>query len=475
MLQWIGEFPLAEGADFAALLSAAKTWLVGSPHHSWDAEWFEAGGPLFVDRDEGIWEHRHGGERVIIQKVTDDKDSWLGFRFIWADGDSREWTVEMVSHATGAGAKVSIKLDCHALVACSDEVSSQKPRLITTVIKKVGGGWDGRIRVWENPHYLQEPEVKRAVEILTGEYGNTLPIVYVSMPWRPPLAVDVARLGRKLSGLAHVIVEPSPHFSYAMAPYFGYSSPRGGTVGIFWPDLRGSQTHIERSANFTEVEFEEHVVSLIRNALVKVRPNQLTTWAAIQDAASRTGIEKLKQSNSTEIEQYCELHDQEVLSIREQLSDANIEVGRLRAEIGLLDARLAKAGESFPVLDKEQPYYPHEIQDIVLKTLQLGAGQLQANARCAHVIAEILELNSVSEEGQQLQTEIKNILSRENRLGEQDLARLRHLGFSISEDGKHYKAVFRDDERYTFSIAKTPSDHRTMKNQASVFLGKLFR
>jgi hypothetical protein len=51
---------------------------------------------------------------------------------------------------------------------------------------------------------------------------------------------------------------------------------------------------------------------------------------------------------------------------------------------------------------------------------------------------------------------------------------LAKLGFDISEDGKHYKAVFQGDGRYTFSISKTSSDHRAGKNTASDINKKLF-
>jgi hypothetical protein len=51
---------------------------------------------------------------------------------------------------------------------------------------------------------------------------------------------------------------------------------------------------------------------------------------------------------------------------------------------------------------------------------------------------------------------------------------LGRLGFDLTDDGKHYKAVFQGDGRYTFSFSKTSSDHRTGKNLASDINNKLF-
>lgn len=41
------------------------------------------------------------------------------------------------------------------------------------------------------------------------------------------------------------------------------------------------------------------------------------------------------------------------------------------------------------------------------------------------------------------------------------------LGFTISEDGRHYKVRLNNDTRYLATISKTASDHRTGENSAS--------
>ncbi|QZS45181.1 hypothetical protein K2F51_06335 [Streptococcus mutans OMZ175] len=51
---------------------------------------------------------------------------------------------------------------------------------------------------------------------------------------------------------------------------------------------------------------------------------------------------------------------------------------------------------------------------------------------------------------------------------------LQKLGFKITDDGKHYKLVYYEDNRYTFTIAKTPSDSRAGKNNVSIISKKVF-
>jgi hypothetical protein len=53
--------------------------------------------------------------------------------------------------------------------------------------------------------------------------------------------------------------------------------------------------------------------------------------------------------------------------------------------------------------------------------------------------------------------------------------RFEGLGFAVTEAGKHRKAVYRDDDRYSFTLAKTGSDHRGGKNMVSTITKKLFK
>ena len=47
---------------------------------------------------------------------------------------------------------------------------------------------------------------------------------------------------------------------------------------------------------------------------------------------------------------------------------------------------------------------------------------------------------------------------------------LKDLGFEITEDGKHYKLTYYNDERYTIIFGKTPSDVRSGKNNAQTVI-----
>ena len=62
---------------------------------------------------------------------------------------------------------------------------------------------------------------------------------------------------------------------------------------------------------------------------------------------------------------------------------------------------------------------------------------------------------------------VKHLLRGSKSIDAKLRRELEEIGFSITEDGKHYKLVFRDDGRYTFSLPKSGSDHRGGLNAAS--------
>ena len=61
---------------------------------------------------------------------------------------------------------------------------------------------------------------------------------------------------------------------------------------------------------------------------------------------------------------------------------------------------------------------------------------------------------------------IRDLLANNDRLTSTMRSELKDLGFTITENGKHIKLVFHDP-KYTFSMARTPSDHRAAQNMAS--------
>jgi hypothetical protein len=95
------------------------------------------------------------------------------------------------------------------------------------------------------------------------------------------------------------------------------------------------------------------------------------------------------------------------------------------------------------------------------------------DSRRQHVLDALLEANPPREDIAGEMRERLKVLLRGMRTVDAKIRRgLEDMGFSISEEGKHYKLVYRDDDRYTFTLPKSGGDYRGGLNAASD-LGRL--
>lgn len=96
------------------------------------------------------------------------------------------------------------------------------------------------------------------------------------------------------------------------------------------------------------------------------------------------------------------------------------------------------------------------------------------NFRTNHVLADIIQRNGFEGASEKRANTIK-ILLRDYRTMSGTLRQaLMDLGFTITEDGKHYRITYYGDGRYKTTVSKTASDHREGKNIASTIIKNMF-
>ncbi|MEF2945934.1 MAG: hypothetical protein U0O40_20640 [Phocaeicola dorei] len=97
-----------------------------------------------------------------------------------------------------------------------------------------------------------------------------------------------------------------------------------------------------------------------------------------------------------------------------------------------------------------------------------------AKTRRYDVLADIIQRNGFEGASEKRANTIK-ILLRDYRTMSGTLRQaLMDLGFTITEDGKHYRLTYYGDGRYKTTVSKTASDHREGKNIASTIIKNMF-
>ena len=461
MLSFATEFPVEADRTTVDFLQAMVTWISGSPHTGLSAEMLRD----LLQKDEAHVEN--GKEKVQSLLATSPDVDLAGIRYSRHDNDL-EWLTTVVFSRTSSDAWVGVRVECESQHAAARLPSAKKPVVVRTVLESLGGAADGLLPIRDTAHILTNTDIDLAAKLIRGDAGCRLPIVYVSARFQGGYILDVNRLAADLSGMAHVVVEPNRPFSVRLQLEVDSENVYGGTIGICWPEGGGRRAFFLGGDYSTPGHLAGAIKDEVRAALLNRRPIARCTWAYVRETASRQAILSLKASGSKAIDEYVEKFDQEIEAKNQRLEEAESEIQRLRNELRVYEARAGTASGGLLRLGRERDLYPNEVLGILLDAIEDAATRVQHDSRRQHVLRSILEANRLEEnplEGRREQ--LKRLLRGTSTIDGKLRRELEDMGFSISEDGKHFKLVFQGDDRYTFTLPKSGSDWRGGLNAAS--------
>lgn len=469
MLVWSSEFPVRSGSSPQQFLDTCIQWLVGSPHNPWASADFSVLPNLGT-----IEEYNKAGQQIRLGILEQTTFGLAATQYTWIEKDSRQWQAEVVLRNKHKESWVSVRISCELLRPGLYLPEPRKPFIVKLLLQNLGGGDDGFLQVTDKPHELDLTDIERAISIMRGTAGFRLPVVYVSAGWGNLLPLDPKFLATRLSGTAHVIVEPSRAFSRSLAEAVSNKNPYGGGVGIYWPGGMGSHTRFLPNQFVSADDLSKALAERVFEALAGFRSDPELTWAFLQEAVARQRLEQLKQDGSQELQDFVDAFDSELSAKDQRLAEAEREIGRLRSEVVRLEAK-SELGEGLLGKGSEVDLYPGEINDAIVVALEHAKTHFGSGTRRYDIIADLLQSNTITGTADKLSSEIKRLLSGKPTLGSVEKRALEDLGFDLAEDGKHIQAIFRGDKRYSFAISKTGSDHRGGKNLAATIIRTLFK
>lgn len=467
MANFSTEFPIDSKNTIETVLRLACKWISGSPHSKIQEPDLQQL-PINSEVTFGIED-----EQVNISHVHSGDSEIGGLRYIRMD-KGLQWTTSIVTLKTEDRHLLSIQVICEAMNTAARLPPPKKPYFIRQALDELGGGYDGEIPVTDKPFRLSANEESIAAALILGTAKNTLPIIYVSAGFHEGHLVDPDELAKFVSGMAHVVVEPSRAFSYKMKGLTASKNVFGGTVGVYWPKTHARNSYFidENTPNARSLQLE--LAKDIRIALSNRRQVTQCTWTNLKEAVARNRFEQLKLKGSTELQDYIKAFDTDIAAQQDRITEAEEEIGRLTAEIRRLSIVTQSSADGLLRRGDEQDLFEHEITDIIIEALAEASRSVREGSRREHVLQDLIAANTHSGARQGLEQEIKAVLKTYQEMNAKTKSALVRLGFDITEDGKHYKAVFQGDGRYTFPISKSGSDHRTGKNLTSDINNKLF-
>lgn len=408
-----------------------------------------------------------GNESVDTLQVSAADEDATAIRYTRRD-DGLEWLTTVVFSRTASDSWVGIRVSCESSHPAVRLPPAKKPVLVRTLLNDLGGASDGAIRVGGFPLRLDNTDIDVAARLIAGKADCRLPIVYLSAGFQGDYIVDGDHLAHELAGMAHVVVEPNRQFSLRLKIEVDSENVYGGTVGVYWPDGGGRRSFFIGREFESPDEVARAIFDEIRTALTNRRAFDRCTWAFVQESASRQAIQALRAAGSQEVEKYIETFDKELVAKTQRLENANKEITRLQMELRIYEARLAAGTGSLLRTGSEQDLYANEVLGIVRDAVADAKSRVPTGSRRQHVLTAVLQANPASEDiAGSMRDRLKQLLRGSKGMDAKIRRGLEEMGFSITEEGKHYKLAFQGDDRYLFTLPKSGSDHRGGLNAAS--------
>lgn len=460
MLSFVAEFPIDPKHNRGGFLKAVKGWILKSPHTA-----LKAGNLDSISLD-GATTIGVGGDKIETLMTSNDVGESAAIRYTQDDGDI-SWETTVVFSRTSQDAWVAIRTSRESRHPAVRLPPARKPIIVRNLLNDLGGGIDGPLTVSEAPHRLTNNDIDLAGRLISGGAESHLPIVYVSCKFDGSHAINETAIARDLSGMAHVVLEPNRPFSRRLQIEVNSANVYGGTIGVYWPHGQGRRSIFLRREFDDETSLRKAITDEVRAALTNRRPLSRCTWSAVQETTSRIAFNSLKASGSHEVEKYVEAFDAELKAKDELIADAEREIARLQAEVRKHESRMTSGTGVSLRTGLERDLLRNEMLDVVLDSLRDAESRAIPDSRRHHIISAILDNNPRTGLIETKRTEIKEMLRDYTSMDAKTRKGLEGLGFSISADGKHHKLIYQEDDRYTFILSKSSSDHRAGLNCAS--------
>jgi len=466
MLTFKTQFPINSQKNIKDIVDVGRVWLSGSPHSTLSSIMRSAG----VIENE--WSSHSQNESIYFYIF--EEENIASFRHENLDENGVRWVTEVASYKNNQGFWVSVQLSADSELPVERVDQGKRPYILKNIMRSIGGGMDGPLLVSDNPHYLGEDEIELAANIITANAGCVMPIVYVSATNSNDPHINVEQMSHWLSGMAHVVVEPSRSFSFQlMGEVFGENA-YGGAVAIYWPDGIGKWLFLPKDEYSDAKAMQIAISRKVRSSLLSQRTKKECRWGYSQELNSKRKLFELKSSGSDDVEDYMAVFDEEIKAKDEEIMRLESEVNRLRYGTQYSGSSDAKSKNTISLNGNENDLYQAERLSIIMDALSRELDSSDAHSRRWDVISDLIDRNSQEGERDEILERLKSLLRSYNSMSSTVRQELESLGFAISEEGKHYKLIFRQDSRYSFTLAKTGSDYRGGLNAFSDIRRRMF-
>ena len=460
MLVFRNEIPVDPVMTLNDFFQLTTAWIYGGPYTNFTQKDFEK------LSENGKISSRDEKEFFESKLFQSGKMAIAGVKYTKAE-DTKEWITTIVFNITRA--LIVIEINCESFTLGEILPQAHVPFIMKQLIR--WSGIDGGLRVSCHPHNLQQCDILRAKNIMLGKCKQKKPIVYISATRSNTHVLHPDILAHKLFGLAHVVVEPNREFGERLSLEVGKQKMVPGRIGIFFSNSQRNE-FMQRYDDPHDV-FIEKIQQRIVHITSMASIDESCSWYFLERCIEKQNLELFKKEKEKDYLDFSEAFEAINKNLENENRDLKSENQFLRSENQRLSNE-AHNQNSLLCSGVENEFYQGEILSLILEILQKERNQCSnGQLRKLHLIDSILAANQRPKRKDEIKKTLKDILSKwQNKAADRN--KLKDLGFSITEEGKHIKLTWNDDSRYIITLSKTPSDIRSGKNTASDAIKLLF-
>ena len=422
---------------------------------------------------------RFGNDTLWLQILDHPAMNITAVRFNKTNTDDGiVWTTDYVMNFNEY--KMSIRLDrSYQEEALMSSTQFSTPHFITMLMEHGYLEDDNDLPVRKQPLYITEENLITLGDVINGFKHYDLPVIYVSSTYYDEDPVDVGLLASRVKGIAHVFAERNRWLDRHIREICDGNNEYSGAIGIYYPNE--SIGH-RKFLYHAESGYDTALMERVKNAVMEYSNLQLLdtmyTWQGVnysllshdlnRQIEERRKAEEEKQKTVDETDQLLHAYDHDFMKLKEQLDELLRNNQAKDAElIGLRKKLSTQDSEPMIYFGEEEEFFHGEIKEMVMDVIDDAVKKTQTQTRRYDVLKDIRDHNEYPKELAGIHERLKTLMTGYKTMTAPLRQELMDMGFTITEEGKHYKLIYRNDPRYSTTISKTGSDHREGKNIVS--------
>lgn len=401
---------------------------------------------------------------VDTLSIEKDDCAYRLFRLIHVFHE-QAWTTEVILKTTVEDKIVYFHIDCSRDASRFDEIPEIRSDIIRAFIKS------GFIRQSSVPVTMRPlettPEILDLVaSAIREEYNCEMPLVLITT-YFGTMAGEIGEetIARKLAGMAY-IVKCNNEETRILQDKAKRQAPFNGAIAIYSKD--GKPKQFRKSDAFHGAPLDSMVLREVQRIITAHVDAEAPTWNALHTEQVRTDAQEKSELLDVAFGENESL-DEQLKKAKERIAELVRDNLQLNARLESLESALEEGG-SGGVIEKSpiEEFFDGEQHDLVVTILTKALANCGTqDTRRRELLVDLLEHNRIIGNGKEMLEVVKTVFANGEGVSSRELAELKRVGFEIISENTHYKLVYKGNEKYWFTLAKTPSDSRSGKNITS--------